>query len=83
MNKQHFNPTIIILSRSIGHAASSDELYVISQQIEQASEDFKFSRIPNMAEDLADLREQLQARLEELKREEGKITETQCGIFYH
>lgn len=69
MNKQHFNPSIIVLSRSIGHAASTEELYVISQQIEQAAEDFKFLNIENKAEDLADLREQLQARLEELKRE--------------
>lgn len=83
MNKQHFNPTIIILSRSIGHAASSDELYVISQQIEQASEDFKFFRIPNMAEDLADLREQLQARQEELKRDGLKSCDTQCGTYYY
>lgn len=82
MNKQHFNPTIIILSRSIGHAASSDELYVISQQIEQASEDFKFFHIPKMAEDLADLREQLQARQEELKRNDGKIFNTRCGTLY-
>lgn len=79
MTKDHFNPTVIVLSRSIGHAASKEELYIISQQIEQAGDDFKFLHIPNKDEDLADLRRQLQDRLEELQRDNTETIQTQCG----
>lgn len=82
MNRDHFNPTIIVLTRSIQHAASKEELFVISQQIEQTAEDFKLFRIPSMEQDLADLRDQLQDRLREIDRDSKNGVDTQCGTHY-
>ena len=82
MNRDHFYPTIIILSRSIQHAATKEELYVISQQIKQAADDFKLFRIASMEQELADLRDQLESRLDELKRDSERGVDSHCGTYY-
>lgn len=80
MRKEHFPAMIIVLSRSIGHAGSLDQLFVISKQIDQAGEDFKYFNMKNMDVHLSELREQLLGRIDEMKRE-TKI-ETQCGTYW-
>ncbi len=82
MNRDHFNPTIIVLTRSIANAASKEELYVISQQIEQTQEDFKLFRSMSIQLELDDLRDQLQERLREIDRDSKNGIDTQCGTLY-
>lgn len=79
MIKENFVAALLVISRSIGHASSKEELMVINAQIEHLEEEFKLFNIPDFSADIEELRSQLHERMNEFNNPQKVFT--QCGIF--
>lgn len=81
MIKENFTTAMLVINRSIGHAGSQEELFVITQQIEHLEEDFRLFNISGFNETIAELHRSVRERINYVNSE--KVTHTQCGTFFH
>lgn len=70
MIKELFEPTLKVIKAAISKADTAEEQIACNNLIEHCQEDFAYAHIPNFHQGISDLREALQAKHDELTRED-------------